>query len=93
MRALGPNLAAAGVSAPQLLPCYGVGHSVGGLIHLLISARYAVQVGRRYRTWVEAGSQGGSSRVRSGKRAAFKAVRYLRVVRPACLPGVVQGWV
>lgn len=25
------------------LPTYGVGHSLGGLIHLLISARYAVQ--------------------------------------------------
>ncbi|GLC38392.1 hypothetical protein PLESTB_001582700 [Pleodorina starrii] len=37
IRALAPSLPSAS------LPTYGVGHSLGGLIHLLISARYAVQ--------------------------------------------------
>ncbi|KXZ42420.1 hypothetical protein GPECTOR_149g30 [Gonium pectorale] len=37
MRALAPQL------PPVSLPTYGVGHSLGALIHLLISARYAVQ--------------------------------------------------
>ncbi|EFJ43624.1 hypothetical protein VOLCADRAFT_106736 [Volvox carteri f. nagariensis] len=37
IRALAPSLPSTS------LPTYGVGHSLGGLIHLLISARYAVQ--------------------------------------------------
>ncbi|GLI63271.1 hypothetical protein VaNZ11_006176 [Volvox africanus] len=37
IRTLTPSLPSAS------LPTYGVGHSLGGLIHLLISARYAVQ--------------------------------------------------
>ncbi len=36
LRALGPAAAA--------LPSYGVGHGLGSLLHLLISARYAVTV-------------------------------------------------
>lgn len=83
MRALGPSLAAAGVSTPQLLPCYGVGHSVGGLLHLLISARYAVQVGRGWGTggggvtgyvWNARNRPGPlawTARLRGGKRAAM----------------------
>lgn len=35
IRALGPDALS--------LPTYGLGHSLGGLIHLLVSARYAVQ--------------------------------------------------
>lgn len=35
MRTLGPYV--------EDLPVYGVGHSLGALIHLLISSRYAVQ--------------------------------------------------
>lgn len=36
MRALGPEVG--------MLPVYGVGHSLGATLHLLISARYAVVV-------------------------------------------------
>ncbi len=36
LRALGPDVAS--------LPVYGVGHSLGAVIHLLISCRYTVKV-------------------------------------------------
>ncbi|GFR44738.1 hypothetical protein Agub_g6066 [Astrephomene gubernaculifera] len=43
LRALSAGPLAPGALPPSSLPAYGVGHSLGGLIHLLISARYAVQ--------------------------------------------------